>query len=95
MPHDGKLTSIFVTNFFVSCPANSPTKTPPTRRPKSSWALPHLIDKGVPLLSVLVSKLDPAKLPVSSFLMVLVADGEIAYRLPDDIIVCPLSAIKP
>ena len=37
----------------------------------------------------------PAELPEASFLMVLVADGNLAYRRPDGIIVCPLSALKP
>ena len=54
-----------------------------------------LIDKGARSLSALASKLDPSKLPPPSFLMVLVADGDIAYRRPDGIIVCPLSALKP
>lgn len=54
-----------------------------------------LIDKGARSLSALASKLDPAKLPAPSFLLVLVADGDIAYRRPDGIIVCPVSALKP
>lgn len=41
------------------------------------------------------SKPTPAKLPKPSFLMVFVAGGDIAYRRPDGIIVCPLSALKP
>ena len=32
--------------FSVSCSANSPTKTPPTRRMKSSWAVPPSSTKG-------------------------------------------------
>lgn len=54
-----------------------------------------LIDKGGRSLSSLAAKLAPAKLPAPSFLLVLVADGDIAYRRPDGIIVCPLSALKP
>ena len=54
-----------------------------------------LIEKGARSLTALSAKLDPAKLPSPSFLMVLVADGDIAYRRPDGITVCPLSALKP
>lgn len=54
-----------------------------------------LIEKGVRSLSALATKLDPSKLPAPSFLMVLVADGDIAYRRPDGVIVCPLAALKP
>ncbi len=48
-----------------------------------------LIDEGARSLSALAAKFAPAKLPAPSFLMVLVADGDIAYRRPDGIIVCP------
>lgn len=44
---------------------------------------------------LLAAKLAPSTLPTPSFLMLLVADGNIAYRRPDGIIVCPLSALKP
>jgi predicted AAA+ superfamily ATPase len=54
-----------------------------------------LIEKGARSLLALAAKLDPAKLSRPSFLIVLVADGDIAYRRPDGIIVCPLSALKP
>lgn len=54
-----------------------------------------LIEKGARSLLALAAKLDPDKLPRPSFLLVLVADGDIAYRRPDGIIVCPLSALKP
>lgn len=90
--------------FSVSCSANSPTKTSPTRRPECRQPAERnlanspneiklggtaLIDKGAPSLSARAAKLDPAKLPAPAFLMVLVADGDIAYRRPDGIIVCP------
>lgn len=43
--HNGKLTRIFVTNFFVNCSANSPSKTSPSRRMKSSSAVPPSLIK--------------------------------------------------
>lgn len=54
-----------------------------------------LVEKGARSLAALAAKLDPAKLPPPAFLMVLVADGDFAYRRPDGVIVCPLSALKP
>jgi hypothetical protein len=54
-----------------------------------------LVEKGARSLAALAAKLDTGKMPPPSFLMVLVADGDIAYRRPDGVIVCPLSALKP
>lgn len=55
-----------------------------------------LIEKGAVTLNRLAGKIDTAKMPKPSFLMVLTAVGECAYRRPEDgVIVCPLSALKP
>ena len=55
-----------------------------------------LIDKGADTLKRLAAKIDTAKMSAPSFLMVLTAIGDCAYRRPDDgVIVCPISALKP
>ena len=55
-----------------------------------------LIDKGADTLLRLAAKIDISKMSKPSFLMVLTAIGDCAYRRPDDgVIVCPISALKP
>lgn len=54
-----------------------------------------LIEKGVKTLDSLSAKIDTTRMPAPSFRMVLVANGDYAYRRKDGVIVCPLSALKP
>ena len=55
-----------------------------------------LIDKGASTLVKLSEKIDTGKMAKPSFLMVLTAVGDLAYRRPDDgVFVCPISALKP
>ena len=55
-----------------------------------------LIAKGVAALTSLASKIDTTRMPPPSFRMVVVAEGDIAYRRPEDgILVCPLSTLRP
>lgn len=55
-----------------------------------------LIDKGASTLVKLAAKIDTGKMPKPSFLTVLTAIGDCAYRRPEDgVIVCPLSALRP
>ena len=54
-----------------------------------------LISTGVETLGKLAKKIDTTKMKAPSFLMVVVATGEFAYRRADGVIVCPISALKP
>lgn len=54
-----------------------------------------LIEKGVKTLETLSSKIDTSRMPPPSFRMVLVADGDFAYRRSDGVIVCPVGCLKP
>jgi hypothetical protein len=54
-----------------------------------------LIEKGVKTLDALSAKIDTTRMPSPSFRMVLVADGDFAYRREDGIIVCPIGALRP
>ena len=55
-----------------------------------------LIEKGVKTLEALSAKIDTTRMPPPSFRMVLVADGEFAYRRKEDgIIVCPVGCLRP
>ncbi|MDO5317847.1 MAG: ATP-binding protein [bacterium] len=55
-----------------------------------------LIDKGATTLVKLAGKIDTGKMPRPSFLMVLTAVGDCAYRRPDDnVFVCPIGCLKP
>lgn len=55
-----------------------------------------LIEKGAAALRALAAKIDTARMPSPSFRMVVVAEGDMAYRRPEDgIFVCPLSALRP
>jgi len=52
-----------------------------------------LVEKGVATLNALSQKLATAK--PAAFKMVLVGDGDFAYRRKDGIVVCPLGALCP
>lgn len=54
-----------------------------------------LIASGADSLLRLARKLDVTKMRKPSFLMVLVAHGEFAYRRNDGVLVVPISALKP
>ena len=55
-----------------------------------------LIEKGVKTLNALAAKIDTTRMPPPSFRMVLVADGDFAYRRKEDgIVVCPIGSLKP
>jgi hypothetical protein len=54
-----------------------------------------LINAGVETLCRLVGKIDTTKMKAPSFLMVVVANGEYAYRRSDGIIVCPINCLRP
>ena len=54
-----------------------------------------LINAGVETLGRLAGKIDTTKMKAPSFLMVVVANGEYAYRRPDGIIVCPINCLRP
>ena len=55
-----------------------------------------LIGKGAATLKTLENKIDTIKMKKPSFRMILVADGDFAYRRKEDgIIVCPISVLKP
>ena len=54
-----------------------------------------LIATGVETLTRLARKIDTTKMSAPSFLMVVVASGEYAYRRPDGVIVCPIGCLRP
>ena len=54
-----------------------------------------LITAGVETLRRLAEKIDTTRMKAPSFLMVVVANGEYAYRRSDGIIVCPINCLKP
>jgi len=55
-----------------------------------------LIERGAETLTKLASRLDTAKMEKPSFLMVLTAVGDCAYRRPEDgVVVVPIGALKP
>jgi len=54
-----------------------------------------LIGKGVASLVKLAATIDVQKMQVPSFLMVVTATGDCAYRRAEDgVIVCPLACLK-
>ena len=56
----------------------------------------RLIEEGVKTLTRLAKKIDTMRMKVPSFKMVVVANGDYAYRRKDDgIIVCPITCLKP
>lgn len=55
-----------------------------------------LVDRGAETLLKLADKVDTSKMPRPSFMMVLTAVGDCAYRRPDDgIVVCPIGCLCP
>ena len=52
------------------------------------------IEKGVSTLTSLASSIDTTKMKAPSFLMVLVAVGDYAYRRKDGVFVVPLGCLK-
>ncbi len=55
-----------------------------------------LIGKGVKTLQALSAKIDTTRMPPPSFRMILVADGDYAYRRPEDgIVICPIGCLRP
>jgi hypothetical protein len=55
-----------------------------------------LIERGAETLTKLASRIDTAKMEKPSFLMVLTAVGDCAYRRPEDgVVVVPIGALKP
>ena len=55
----------------------------------------ELVEKGAASLKKLALKLDMSKMRKPSFMMVLTAVGDVAYKREDGVIVCPISALKP
>ena len=53
-----------------------------------------LIEEGAASLKTLENKIDTTKMKRPSFLMVLVAIGDIAYRRPDGVYVVPIGCLK-
>lgn len=54
-----------------------------------------LVEKGSASLLALESKIDTVKMKAPSFKMVVVADGDFAYRLSNGVIVCPIGCLMP
>ena len=54
-----------------------------------------LIDKGAASLLAVATRIDTTRMPAPSFCMVLVADGDFAYRRKDGVIVCPIGCLRP
>lgn len=52
------------------------------------------IEDGVDILKTLASKIDTTKMQPPSFLMVLIASGEYAYRREDGVLVVPIGCLK-
>jgi len=53
-----------------------------------------LIAKGVKTLKTLAAKIDTTKMAQPSFMMVLTADGDFAYRTAEGVLVCPIGCLK-
>ena len=54
-----------------------------------------LIDKGAETLKKLADKIDDTKMQKPSFMMILTAVGDLAYRRPEDgVFVCPIGCLK-
>ena len=53
-----------------------------------------LIEEGAANLKALKKKIDTSKMKAPSFLMVLTAVGDYAYRRTDDIMVVPIGCLK-
>lgn len=55
----------------------------------------ELIEKGTATLKKLAARIDTVKMSSPSFMMVLTATGDFAYRREDGIVVCPIGCLKP
>lgn len=55
----------------------------------------RLIEEGVSSLKALAEKIDTDRMKAPSFLMVLTANGNYAYRRDDGVLVVPIGALKP
>ena len=55
----------------------------------------ELIEKGAATLKKLAARIDTVKMSSPSFMMVLTATGDFAYRREDGIVVCPIGCLKP
>jgi len=53
-----------------------------------------LIAKGVKSLKGVAAKLDTTKMPRPSFMMILTADGDFAYRTDEGILICPIGCLR-
>ena len=53
-----------------------------------------LVAKGAKSLRELADKIDTTKMPKPSFMMVLTADGDFAYRNDDGVLVCPIGCLR-
>ena len=54
-----------------------------------------LVEDGAGTLRTLAAKIDTTRMKPPSFLMVVVATGDYAYRRKDGVIVAPLASLKP
>ena len=56
----------------------------------------RLIEEGVRTLNKLSNEIDEKRMPKPSFCMVVTAQGDFAYEIPDaDVVVCPIGCLKP
>ena len=56
----------------------------------------RLIDEGVRTLNKLSNEIDVKRMPKPSFCMVVTAQGDFAYEIPDaGVVVCPIGCLKP
>ena len=53
-----------------------------------------LVAKGTMSLRKLAEKIDTTKMPKPSFMMVLTADGDFAYRNADGVLICPIGCLR-
>ena len=54
-----------------------------------------LTEKGATSLFAVADKIDVTRRKKPSFMMVLVAEGDFAYRRKDGVIVCPIGCLRP
>ena len=55
----------------------------------------RLVEEGVKTLGSLSAKIDSTRMKSPSFRMVVVANGDYAYRRKDGVIVCPIGCLRP
>jgi len=53
------------------------------------------MEKGAASLNALAAKIDGTRTKSPSFRMIVVADGDFAYRRDDGVIVCPIGCLRP